>query len=598
LILAAREDGAEFFDYFNLYDKVERYKDVMILAIKNIQDWHISTDRLLNHPEFLEMISKPENLEMLEAYYYRIMEGKDERGNDSFLAELFKEYPIFLNVFNNSKSLPINTMKHISDRKTALDIYPKLKHDIDVPDLPSNIKINKSIYQNEQRAEEFREYTRYTIANNNLEPTEVLYDIGKQLVHAGDGVDHTNVGTSGFTNSWSLVSFVDQDNYVHKGRRDDEDWDEFRARVDREAKDISTKEVVIEQYQSDYPPVLHQLFGGENQEALNNLIHKYADPELLKEFEAGIGVNTPQVGQRVQILQGSERGKSGVINKITPYRDYSYYMVEFSDEEDGTYEVNFEVDYLADEDGNEFREARVVEYPIDIAPQVKDARKHIEYLSKAYPFISIINAIKVAQTFNKDYIFISINAPEYANIGNKNKAKKLYTDIPLALEAEEASIQGEPVWKIPATGETIQKAEAMAQRATGKDKDYNYSLTPKQNIEIKEKTLREEKKKKRQGWQGTPEKMEQLMEINEQVRALLPEVEVPDFITPQQGLRYLNQEVNGKIINKKRFKKDFGLINRNLGMLSRASRRKNRLIKMASLIRRINILKGFNDENQ
>lgn len=567
-------------DFFNigLYPFVNDYKDLFLLAVQSLSSWTIQKDVLLRKEEFYTMLEDDNNFDILKTYFDKILEDTPDRGRGEFFAQIFKDFPVFLKVLEKGESLSISMMKYIEDREAAIKLYPGLKNDIEISNLPNHIKINFSIYQTQQRPNAFSKYKRYTIANNNVNPTNTLYDIGKKLIHAGDGVEHTNVGTSGFTNSWSLVSFVDKDGEYQE--------------------DLKDKELIIEQYQSDYPPVLHELFGGENKKALNNLIQKYADPQLLKEFEEQRNTASPRVGSQVLISKGDYKHLEGEVIEIIDYSDHKYYTVKFSEGIDEANEViNFEIDYLLTPDGERYLDPRGIDYPIDIAPEVKDARKHFEYISKVYPFVSIINAIKVAQSLNKDYIYIVINTPRYAAIRNKDKANKLYTEIPLALGAEEDAILEEPVWRIPATQETIDKAQAMAQEATGKNKDYDYSLTPSQNIEEKEKRLRKEKKKKRQ-WKATPEKIEQLEEINEQVRTLLPEVEVPDFVTPQQALRYLNQEVNGKIINKKRFKRDFGLINRNLGMLSRAHRRRQRMIKMASLTRRINILKGFNDENQ
>ena len=62
------------------------------------------------------------------------------------------------------------------------------------------------MYQSEQRPEEFMGASRYTLSQINTRPTDSMYEINKQLIHAGDGVAHTNVGASGFTSSWGLFS--------------------------------------------------------------------------------------------------------------------------------------------------------------------------------------------------------------------------------------------------------------------------------------------------------------------------------------------------------------------------------------------------------
>jgi hypothetical protein len=102
-----------------------------------------------------------------------------------------------------------------------------------------DLKVNTSIYQDSQRPQHWKgETTRYTLSQINKRPPESIYKINKKLIHAGDGIEHTNVGVSGFTSAWALFSI----------QSDDEDSKDY---------------FVVEQYQSDYPVVLANYFNVE-----------------------------------------------------------------------------------------------------------------------------------------------------------------------------------------------------------------------------------------------------------------------------------------------------------------------------------------------
>ena len=62
------------------------------------------------------------------------------------------------------------------------------------------------MYQDDQRPDEWVGSERFTISQNNTNPNDLLYNINKKLIHAGDGVAHTNVGASGFTSAWALAA--------------------------------------------------------------------------------------------------------------------------------------------------------------------------------------------------------------------------------------------------------------------------------------------------------------------------------------------------------------------------------------------------------
>ena len=127
------------------------------------------------------------------------------------------------------------------------------------------IKIGVSIYQDAQRPSYWNSKTRYTLSLINANPTPGLYDINKRLIHAGDGVAHTNVGVSGFTSAWALFS-------IQEG--------------------VGESYFVVEQYQSDYPVVLHNIFNAKEDsnyfEAKNNL--KKNNPDEYKDLSAHFNV--------------------------------------------------------------------------------------------------------------------------------------------------------------------------------------------------------------------------------------------------------------------------------------------------------------------
>lgn len=215
----------------------------------------------------------------------------------------------------------------------------------------------------------------------------------------------------------------------------------------------------------------------------------------------------------------------------------------------------------------------------------KDARAHFENISKVYPYLAIANTIKVAQALKMQNIYIFKNAAKYANIKNKDKARKLYETIPGSVgQLIHDYNHNLDMWKIPATEEVLKKLFAMAQEAAGKPDDYDFSLTPAQNEEVKQKRLEEKHKKKRQ-WDATPEKERQLNELEIKIRDMLPGLDIPSFSSPQDALLFLGDEIKGKVISKNKFNQQFGRLMRELGMLSRAAHRKERMIKIAAILR-------------
>ena len=115
-----------------------------------------------------------------------------------------------------------------------------------------------------------------------------MYDIGKKLIHAGDGVAHTNLGMSGFTSAWALVSI--QDGHF-----------------------------IVEQYQSDYPVFLVQIFNASKSPSKN--YQDFADEHGLDSE----GVKLEAVKQNESLMRDypddykDGRKHFDYISKVYPY---------------------------------------------------------------------------------------------------------------------------------------------------------------------------------------------------------------------------------------------------------------------------------------
>lgn len=516
----------------------------------------------------------------------------------------------------------IKMLRNISDLSVAKKAFESAKNDVfeeELYDLPKSITVSKSIYQREQRPEIFTDqnYTRFELSSNNISPTPVSYDVGKKLIHAGDGVAHTAVGASGFTNSWALISFVAMSNLsdyaqVNKEvannndfvvlRQEDRDkileeideltdkkqsleqsindleeelstleldlqnreyseyeMENFRnisnvqgEQIDEQIKIVKKIEdlesslktmrreaekstIIIEQYQSDYPVVMHTLFGGNTESnfgPLNELIENYGDKELIKAWE------------------------------------------------DENKDIGNEKEDLAH---------NLIPIPIKFAPAVKDFQIHVEYISKIYPYLCIINTIEVAQKIKSPYIYIMQNGAHYGNIQNKKKGEKLYSIIPqLVALPEEVRMGKEPLWKIPANSDSMSKLKAAIKQILNKDDSYEFSLTPQQN-QTKKEQISQEKSQKTE-WVANPEKVDRLKAINDKIKELVTTIDIPNFYTPQQALKFLNENVRGKAMTNAEFNTKIGPLIRELGLISRAKLRFKRLLKIAHIIRHQSII--------
>ena len=611
----------------------------------------------------------------------------------------------------------ISSLRQIENKEEALNHFNGAASSLVRGDLPNHIKINRSMYQDDQRPDEWEGHERFTISQNNTNPTDLLYNINKKLIHAGDGVQHTNVGASGFTSAWALatvhgsiskhegdISTTDHSSNLkileavedlkqyfwqlskddkneeilnilkEKGVKDyladeaatdtfhrllqapivgsmenpmgyepveaglaDNDISYIVKMIDREIgvpdykiggliyivlknfdvikawkvanqpewlvkiladifrpiinlqkkteeedegpEDFPEETLVIEQYQSDYPVVYDRIFLGNlrNEEGgaigkeydqLNSMIKQHLDRSVAKKW---IEENN-LLDKWVEFLIEQNLEEELLVD-----------MAKMIDHQalEGTDQVQNDLLGLFFESIT--RPSEEAHLPIEIAPDVKDARKHFDIISKVYPYLVIINTIEVVKKLDHKYIYILKNAPFYASIQNAEKATKLYKNIP-ELVATSRSIDKdlyvsnktgtagydekhlEIVYEIPANDESIAVLRTAAQKLSGQNDQYDFSLTPAQNKANRTPV------KKDSTWNPTPEKIEKLKELSGVVQAELSGIDVPDFYDPVSIMRYLNSEIKTKIVPKKRFNSTFGPIMRELGKLSRASR--------------------------
>ena len=420
----------------------------------------------------------------------------------------YKKYKDSIPEFN----IGFGFFRDLKNRSVAIEIIDELKNDDFLSDqkinMPSasrgtdiileeiqgikDLKINRSMYQSEQRPEEFMGASRYTLSQINTRPTDSMYEINKQLIHAGDGVAHTNVGASGFTSSWGLFS-------IQTDFSNSEDGESF---------------FVIEQYQSDYPVVLNEIFNVEK--------------------------NGP---------------------KSPYYRNFEHYEQSL--------------------EGNQRLKEK---YP----RHYKDIVAHFNIISAAYPYLILSKAIQIAVIAGLPHIYILKDAARLADIKNQDKAKKLYEDIPLMVASGTRLINKNLCWKIEATQTNINKLMSKAREITGRDSQYDFSLSPAQNAQLR---MRDRERRKKSPWAASAEKLQKLEEINRLIRSRFPELNVPDFTNPTDAIRFLNEEAkpwaikNEEGMTKGKAKKEFSPIVRDLAILKRSWERIVGMMKFAKLSR-------------
>jgi len=311
-----------------------------------------------------------------------------------------------------------------------------------------------------------------------------MYDINKNHVSAADFVMHVNLGSSGFTTAWALISFPED-------------------------------KLLIEQIQSDYPVVLDRIFNRMPPTKKTYSSISYKDKETGARFELnydeeGAGVFLDLKGN----IKPSEREEAkeplvslkvrdsmnGGILHIMSDQEFNSYKdrVKVFEEIISNWDSTEDKKIKAQQDAGVVYRARSKKIrtaldDLGLIPaglyalnenyseeDQKDAKKHIDIISQNYPYLIVINAMKTAQRMDKEFIYLLKDGG--GSIQNRHKRKKIYVDIPNALGATSDKILDLNVFKISATDESIAKVKEML--PIRKTHGYDYSLLPSQNRAI------------------------------------------------------------------------------------------------------------------
>ena len=473
----------------------------------------------------------------------------------------------------------LKRLEKVDDRVEAKEIHEKSTNDIDVESFPDS-KIKYSGYQDQQRAAELTDnnISRYDLTQDNTDPTPIMYDINKNHVSAADFMMHTNLGSSGFTSAWALISFPED-------------------------------KLLIEQIQSDYPVMLDRTFNRmpPSKKTYRNLSYKsstgsrfelsYRDGGgvyiMLKAMatdgqgeDLGLGFDVTQLQEGVSelgthLLRPADEVELEIMspevfldyaNKAKKFEEISSNYSSTEEEQQNAYEEASNI-YR-----NRSKEIRSRLDNLGLIPsalhglqgkypetEIMDAKKHIDVISQNYPYLIIINAMKTAQRMEQDFIYLLKSGG--SSIQNKKKRKKIYSDLPNSLSATNDKILEMSVFKIPATNENIAKVKAMM--PIKKPHGYSYSLLPSQNKAIMQKRHKEERREKRTEQEKRDIKLsrDQIMPVK--VLFDKAEIPIPDGInevdTVGDLLKFLNIHKNllkSKGITKKDINKAHGEIAR------------------------------------
>jgi hypothetical protein len=387
-------------------------------------------------------------------------------------------YALIPEPFRNS----IKRLEKIRNIDDAKEIYNNSHNDVEV-EIASGSRIKYSGYQEQQRPSALGENNipRYELTQDNIDPNPIMYDINKNHVSAADFVMHVNLGSSGFTTAWALISFPED-------------------------------KLLIEQIQSDYPVVLDRVFNRMPPSKKTYRTISYKDKDTGAKFE----LNYDEEGAGVFLdLKGSvepsdrEEAKeppvspkiresmNGSILDIMSDQEFDSYKDRAKEFEEiiGNWNSTEDEKVKAQQDaGAIYRErAKKIRAMLDdlgLIPSglydlsskyseedLKDAKKHVDIISQNYPYLIIINAIKTAQRMNKESVYLLKDGG--GSIQNRHKRRKIYVDIPNALGAASDKVLDLNVFKISATDESISKLKEMLpiRKAHG----YDYSLLPSQN---------------------------------------------------------------------------------------------------------------------
>ena len=452
----------------------------------------------------------------------------------------------------------LKRLEKIDDRVEAKEIHEKSTNDIDVESF-SDSKIKYSGYQDQQRASELTDnnISRYDLTQDNTDPTPIMYDINKNHVSAADFMMHTNLGSSGFTSAWALISFPED-------------------------------KLLIEQIQSDYPVMLDRTFNRmpPSKKSYRSISYKsntgsrfelnYRDgggayiklQAMAKDGqgeELGLGFNVTQLPEGVSELEADLdlNQKEFELEMMSPeaFSDYTNKSKEFEEISSNWRSTEEEQQNAYEEASNIYRSrAKEIRSRLDslgLIPsalhglqgkypekEIMDAKKHIDVISQNYPYLIIINAMKTAQRMEQDFIYLLKSGG--SSIQNKKKRKKIYSDLPNSLSATNDKILEMSVFKIPATNENIAKVKDMM--PIKKPHGYSYSLLPSQNKAIMQKRHKEERREKKTEQEKRDIKLsrDQIMPVK--VLFDKAEIPIPDGInevdTVGDLLKFLNIHKN------------------------------------------------------
>jgi len=374
----------------------------------------------------------------------------------------------------------LKRLEKIDHLDEAQDIHSRSHNDIDMEAFPDS-KIKYSGYQSQQRPMELTDadVDRYELTQDNETPTPIMYDINKNNISAADFVGHTNLGSSGFTSAWALASFPEE-------------------------------KLLIEQIQSDYPVVLDRVFNRmpPTKKAYRSISYisntgarfelNYKDGEggayvELKELRADESL-TPELEARLEDSPDDFTKKTIEIMDSVDFLEYSSKAKEF-EKISGSYKSSESEKAEAYAKASELYRDRAKEIrdrldnlgliPTSLhglkekysEPELKDSKKHLEIISQNYPYLIIVNAMKTAKRMGMEYVYLLKSGGN--SIQNLKKRKRIYQELPEKLEAEDDTILGLNVFRIPADNKSIEKVKSLM--PIQKKGGYNYSLTPAQN---------------------------------------------------------------------------------------------------------------------
>jgi hypothetical protein len=173
--------------------------------------------------------------------------------------------------------------------------------------------------------------------------------------------------------------------------------------------------------------------------------------------------------------------------------------------------------------------------------ELKDAKKHLEIISQNYPYLIIANAMKTAKRMGMEHVYLLKSGGN--SIQNLKKRKRIYQELPEKLEAEDDTVLGLNVFRIPADNKSIEKVKSLM--PIQKKGGYSYSLTPAQNGAIISTRRERERdaKKLDQEKRDVELSRDKYLEGERLVREVFHEAELP-YAGPEQDtvtglLRYL-----------------------------------------------------------